>query len=176
LPFGGLPNKTAHRRSISSNLAVAIIVGTFVGVVIIGLAVAYALPPGSGGSGVFRGISISGLTLYSGPGSTSSLTHTCNVNEAQLQVYATNNSTSTIVLTNETLYGGSLSHNGTGLVPVSNGCLPISESGAAVDAGESDFVISSFPSVDLPLGSSCYVEIQFSNGQNFTQLLVAQAE
>lgn len=165
-------------RSISSNLATTIIVGIFVGLVIVGMLVAYIFPPSGSAqnSGGFQGISLSEIILYSGPGSVNSYNQTCNVNEAQLQVYATNNSTANITLTNETFWGGSLGHNATGLVPVSNGCLPISQSGASIGPGVDDLVIESYPSTNLQLATSCYVDVQFSNGQNFTQLLVAQAE
>jgi hypothetical protein len=168
--------KLAARKSISSNLATGLILGIFVGLVIIALVIVYALPPSSTSPSGFSGISLSEIILYSGPGSAISYSQGCNFNEAQLQVYATNNSTLTINLTNETLFGGSLSHNATALVPVSSGCLPISQSEAPIAAGDHDLVVSSYPNVDLPLGSNCYVRIEFSNGQNFTQLVVAQAE
>jgi hypothetical protein len=167
--------KSYQRRSISSNLLTATILGIFVGLVIIAMVVVY-LAPSSSPQAVFQGITLSGLTLYSGPGSTVSYTQGCDIYEAQLVVYATNNSTTTILLSNETFYGSNISHNGTGLVPVSGGCLPIAQSPANVSSGVDDYTISTYPSVAIPLGTSCYVELQFSNGQNFTQLVVAQAE
>jgi hypothetical protein len=173
--------RTFRRRildqsALSSNLIVGLILIAFVGLVIAGLVVAYILPSPAPTSSGFSGITVSELILYSGPGSKLSYNQGCNVNEASLQVYVTNNSTSTINLTNETFYGGYLSHNATALVPVSSGCLPIAQSIAPITAGQDDLVISSYPDVNLPLGSSCYVNIQFSNGQNLTQLLVAQSE
>lgn len=168
--------RALKKGALSSNLVVGLILVAFVGLVIFGLVEAYVLPPPPASSSGFSGISVSELILYSGPGSKLSYTQSCDVNEAQLQAYVTNNSTSTINLTNETFYGGYLTQNATALVPVSSGCLPISQSVASISAGQDDLVISSYPDVNLPLGSSCYVNIQFSNGQILTQLLVAQSE
>jgi hypothetical protein len=165
-----------QRKSISSNLAVGLILGVFVGLVVISLVVVYILPSGSSPASHFSGVSLSGITLYSGPGSTESYSQGCNVNEAQLEIYASNNSSSTVNLANVTFYGGSLSRNGTGLVPVSSGCLPISQSPAPVSSGSDDLAIDSYPSVPMPLGTSCNVLLNFNNGQNFTQLVIAQAE
>jgi hypothetical protein len=158
--------KTA-RGSISSNLATALILGVFVGLVIVGLVFAYAFPGRSNVSG-FSGITLSQVILYSGNQSSYSLTQTCN-GDSELQITLLNNSTNTIDITNITLYGGSLSRNYTVLVPVSNGCVPVSQSDPAIAPDASDYVVL-YPSVSFPLFPpvSCLADISFSDGQNFT--------
>ena len=156
--------------AISKSTALtSIIVAIFVIAVVAGLFLTYTSNTNNQPS-----FSVSQITLQSGTASTSSLNKTCS-GDSELDIYVSNTLSTTIYLKNVTIFGSSLSQNGTTLVTVSSGCLPVDESNPVIASGSNDFLIASYPDIPLPLGTLCNVEIEFSNGQNLTEALIAQA-
>lgn len=170
-PHSTLAEKIKDRRAISrSNLITSLLVGSFVVVVVVGLVLGYLVtPPNQSTSSSQSGLSFSGITLISGQASSNSLTTTCT-GDAQLDVYVTNLSPSTITMTNVTIFASRLSTNATTLVPLSNGCLPVSESTPEIQSGANDLVILTYPNIPIPPYENWNVIISFSDGQNLTQL------
>jgi hypothetical protein len=139
-----------------------------VGLVIIGLVFAYLVPAPAGSQG-FTGIYLEQVILYGGNASVYSFSQPCS-GDSQLDITLLNNSTSTISMTNITLYGGRLSENSTVLVPISNGCLPVAQNNPPISPSSSTELML-YPAADFPLfplPRNCNAEIQFSNGQNFS--------
>ena len=167
---------------ISSNIATGLIVGSFVGLVIIGLFLFYIgnpfAKPGQTSSAptttTVAPISLSSIQLFSGSASTTSFSSSCS-GDAELVVSMFNNSPNSIHITNVTIYGSSLSRNGSVLLSVqNNSCLTIAESNPTVQP-YSSYELDGFLNISLRLGTTCNMFIQFDNGQNFSQTLVAQA-
>jgi hypothetical protein len=152
-----------------SNLITSVVVGGFVILVISGLALAYLVnPPNQGTSSTTQSLYFSGLALISGSGSSNSLNTTCS-GDSNLDVYVTNSSPNTIYMTNVTISASRLSTNATTLVPLNNGCIPVSENNPAIQAGSNDLLIETYPSIAVPPYTNWNVTIDFSNGQRLTQ-------
>ncbi len=166
-------------RAVSSNLATALILSLFVGLVVIGLTFAYVLPSMQGQAQGSSGITLSDIVLYSGTASFVSYNQTCGNGQnrdAELQIYLANNSNKTVDITNISLYAGSPIQNGTALIPISNGCVPVSQTAPPIPADQNDFEVDSYPNIQLPITTECKIVVQFSNGQIFNETVLAQSE
>jgi hypothetical protein len=163
--------KFKDKRAISrSSVITSGVVGGFVVLVIVGLVLGYLLVPGGGSTTTSAGsLSFSGIILISGQSSASSLNSTC-MGDSSLEIYVTNTSPNTIAMTNVTIFASRLSTNATTLVPLSNGCLPVSENNPQIQAGANDLGILTYPNVPIPPYENWNVIINFSDGQNLTQL------
>jgi hypothetical protein len=160
---------------ISGNLFTALIVGLFVGVIIIALVWTNFLPATQQGTTV----NFQELTLYGGPASMHSYTATCLGATAQLQnggaeldLYAQNPTPNPISLQSVTIYGNGV-QNATIYIALSNSCLTISEAGVSVPAG-GDYQLSGYVSEPLAFASVYRCVVVFSNGQILNQSLIAQ--
>jgi hypothetical protein len=172
------PNSTFTRRirikqGVSqSNLITSIVVGGFVVLVVAGLVLAYLTPtPNESTSTTAQALFFSGLSLLSGSGSSNSLNATCS-GDSQLELSVTNSAPNTIYMTNVTM-SESHSTNATTLVPLSNGCIPVSENNPPIASGSNDFQILTYPSVPVPPYTSWNVTIYFSDGQTLSQLSIS---
>jgi hypothetical protein len=160
-----------------SNAVTLLIVGVFVGIVVVSLVVTYA-PLGTSETTPTTTndpITISGLTLTSGSASYESLNKTCG-EYASLQISVTNDSPNIYYLSSVTIIEyHSSKNNGTVLTPASNGCLPVSETNPEVPQGADDVLIQTYPNVTVGFPSIWNVTINFSNGQSvFQPALTAQ--
>lgn len=158
------------QRGISkSNAVTLLIVGIFVGIVVASLVLTYA-PNGSvnSSSSTTDPIFVSTLTLISGSGSSVSLNKTC-AGDTYLEIYVTNNSPNIFYLTNVTMSAYHSSAKGTVLIPLSNGCLPVSEGNPEVPQGADDVLIQTYPDVSVYPYSGWNVTVNFSNGQSLFQ-------
>jgi hypothetical protein len=165
-----LANRIKAKKAISrSNLITSIVAGGFVILVVAGLVIAYLSPPAKSNSSSTQSLYFSEITLISGSASSSSLNTTCS-GDSQLDVYVTNSSPNTIYMTNITMGSSNHAANTTTLVPLSNGCVPVSEDNPAIESGSNDLEILTYPSVPVPPYTSWNVTIDFSNGQRVTQL------
>ena len=165
-----------RRSGISGNLFTSLIVGGFVGVVVIALVWSYYLPPVQQS----RQLSFQSLTLFGGPASTHSYTTTCLGATAQLQnggaeldLYAQNPTPAPITIQNVTISGNGV-QNATVYIALSNSCLTISEAGVSVPAG-GDYQLVSYVSAPLAFASTYRCVVFFSNGQILNQSLIAQS-
>ena len=164
-----------RNAGVSSNLIAGLIVGTFVGLVVLGLILAnfgYLFFPNNTTT---QGpeITLSAYQLFSGSGSTVSYTSTCN-GDAYLVVDMYNNTPNIIHITNVTIYGSSLPHNATTLVSVSsNSCLSLTQSSPEIPPN-SDYEFVGYLTIGLQPLTNCYFLMQFDNGQQFSYLMVAQ--
>jgi hypothetical protein len=159
--------RTRRSGFSKSNAVTLLIVGIFVGIVIAALVLTYA-PSGRTSTTTNDPISVSGLTLISGTGSSASLNKTC-AGDTYLQIYVTNNSPNIYYLTNVTMIEYHTSKNSTALTPLSNGCLPVSESNPEVPQGANDVLIQTYPVASVPPYTGWNVTIIFSNGQSVFQ-------
>ncbi|HKW03996.1 MAG TPA: hypothetical protein VJN71_01735 [Nitrososphaerales archaeon] len=159
---------------LSSNLITALIVGTFVILVVVGLLIAnfgyYFFPSNTLNE---PGISFSALQIFSGTNSSISYTGSC-AGDAYLVVDMHNNTPNAIHVSNVTIYGPSLPQNATTLVTVSNNsCLPLSQSSPEIPP-DSDYQFVGYLTIPIQPFTNCYFNLQLDNGQNISQLLVAQ--
>jgi hypothetical protein len=151
-----------------------LIVGTFVILVVIGLLIAnfgyYFFPSKTTSE---PGISFSALQIFSGTNSSISYTSSC-AGDAYLVVDMHNNTPNAIHVTNVTIYGPSLPQNATTLVIVSNNsCLPLSQSSPEIPPN-SDYQFVGYLTISIQPFTNCYFNLQLDNGQDISQLLVAQ--
>ena len=165
------------RLAISTDLKIGLIIGTFVGVVVLGLVIVNLgyvfFPSTTTTNSQSPAISLSGITLYSGSPSTVSYNSTCQ-GDAIIQVYMTNNSPNILHITNATIYGSAVPHNGSALLSVSsNSCLPLSQADLALQP-DSQYILNGYLNIPLALGTTCNFQIVYDNGQSFTQILIAQ--
>lgn len=165
-----MANRIKGKQGISrSNLITSVVVGGFVILVISALVLTYLVnPPNQSTSSTAPSLYFSGITLISGSGSSNSLNTTCS-GDSQLEVYVTNSSPNTIYMTNVTISASRLSTNATTLVPISNGCLPVSENNPPIQSGSDDLLILTYPSIPVPPYTNWNVTVDFSNGQRLTK-------
>ncbi len=170
--------RLSKRRTsaISGNLFTGLIVGIFVGVVIIALVWTNYLPASQQGTQ----LSFQELTLFGGPASEHSYTATCAGATAQLQnggaeleLYAQNPTPNPITIQNVTIYGNGV-QNATVYIALPNSCLTISEAGVSVPAG-GDYQLVSYVSQPLAFATTYRCIVIFSNGQILNQSLIAQS-
>ncbi len=166
---------TDRKPRISSNLLIGLIVGIFVGLVVLGLIFAnfgyLIFPTNTTTQG--PGISFTGYELFSGSNSSISYTKACG-GDAYLVIDMHNNTPNPIHITNVTIYGSSLKQNATTLVSVSsNSCLPIAQSNPEIPAN-SDYEFVGYLSISLAYLTNCNFLIQFDSGQEFSHVMVAQ--
>lgn len=155
-----------------SNAITLLVVGVFVALVIVSLVLTYA-PSVTTATTPNDPISISALTLIAGSASSVSLNKTCG-EYASLQIYVTNNSPNIYYLSNVTIMEYHASkNNGTTLTPVSNGCLPVSQTNPEVPQGADDVLIQTYPDITVVFPSIWNVTVNFSNGQNVFQAALA---
>jgi hypothetical protein len=163
-----------RKPRISSNLLIGIVVGVFVGVVVLGLIFAnlgYLIFPNTTNGG--PAITFSGYELFSGSNSSISYTSSCR-GDAYLIVDISNNSPNSIQITNVTIYGSSLKQNASTLVSVSNNsCLPLSQANPSVP-GNSSYEFVGYLNIGLAPLTNCYFLMQFGDGQELSHLMVAQ--
>jgi hypothetical protein len=152
-----------------SNLITTIIVGGFVILVIAGLVISFLPAPSNSTTNRTQALYFSQISLISGSASSNSLNTTCK-GDSQLEIYVTNSSPETIYLTNVTMVSSSLNMNGTTLVPLNNGCIPVSEDNPAIQGGSNDLEIVTYPSLNVQPYTRWNVTASFSNGQRISQL------
>jgi hypothetical protein len=147
-------------------------VGGFVILVVVGLVISYIGPLPKSSSNTKQSLYFSQISLISGSASSASLNMTCK-GDSQLDIYVTNTSPNTIYMINVTISSSGHGANSAVLIPLSNGCLPVSEDNPAIQPGSNDLEIITYPSVLIHPYTSWNVTVDFSNGQKITQLSLA---
>ncbi|GEM_PF-2460605 len=168
--------KMSRRDGVSSNLATALIVGSFVGLVIIALVFAYSPfdhsgPSQCGGGESTTPICITSIQLYSGSPSNIESRQNCT-GDAQIVVEGENLSNNTYHVSKVVITGGSSHVNATALVPVSNSCLTLKDANPAIPPGFFSFV--GYISQPLVFGQEYNYSISFDDGQVQSGALIAQ--
>jgi hypothetical protein len=159
------------KKAVSKSILVAE-VALIVFVAVVGVALYYSFLPGQTNT-QDASVSIQNLTLLSGSPSTHSVAQSCQ-GDAIIEMDLFNSGSSDVHVSNIVLSSSSLARNASILVTVSNSCLTLSESNPVVAAGSS-YLFDGYVDSPLPFGSSYHYLIEFSNGQNFTGVLVAQS-
>ena len=155
------------RSALSSNLITAVVVGGFVGVVVMALVWVNFVPAVP----TANQLNFQELALFGGSQSTISLNSTC-IGDAQLEVNVQNLTPNPVQIQNVTIWGSGIT-NATVLVVVSNSCLPLSESNPAVPTGGS-YQLVGYVTAPLRYTSLYNYYIGFSNGQSLNGSLIAQ--
>ncbi len=159
--------KDKANSALSSNLKVGLIVGTFVGVVVIALALSVMLPPASQGSSV----SLQSISLFSGSASAHSFTTSCQ-GDAKFEIYFENPTSQPIGVSQTVVYGGPILRNDSVLLSGSNSCLYVSEVNPQLGQGSTFF--DGYVNGSLAFGTVYDYTIVLSNGQVFNGTLIAQ--
>lgn len=162
--------RLSNRRklAISNNIFTGLIVGVFVGVVVIALLWTNYLPA----SQQSNQISFQQFALFGGRASVHSYNATC-AGAAELELYAQNPTPNPITLQSVTIYGNGV-QNATIYIALPNSCLTISEAGISVPAG-GDYQLLGYISEQLTFTSTYQCVIIFGNGQILNQSLIAQS-
>jgi hypothetical protein len=168
--------KLKSKKGISrSNAVTALVLVTFVGIVVVALVLTYVLPSiePARTTTTSSGLYFAGLMLVSGASSSSSFNKTC-LGDAYLELYVTNLSATPVNLTSVAISSSGIV-NATSLIALSNGCLPISEVEPTVQVGANDYLVQTYPNVPVAPYTIWNVTIEFSDGQTLVQRgLVAQ--
>jgi len=157
-----------RKGAISNNLFTGLIVGVFVGVVVIALVWTNFLPA----SQQSTQLSFQELALFGGLASTHSYNVTC-AGAAQLELYAQNPTPDPITIQSVTIYGNGV-QSATVYIALTNSCLTISEVGVSVPAG-GDYQLLGYVNEQLTFASTYRCVVIFSNGQILNQSLIAQS-
>lgn len=160
--------RLSKRRALSSNLFTGLIVGGFVGVVVIALAWTNYLPT----SQQSNQLSFQQFALFGGPASMHSYNATC-AGAAQLELSAQNPTPNPITLQNITISGSGVT-NATIYIALSNSCITISEAGVSIPAG-ADYQLVGYVNQKLAFASTYRCLVIFGNGQILNQSLIAQS-
>lgn len=155
------------KRAISSNILVGLIVGLFVGAVVVALVVVNLFP-----SQQSNELSFQGFSLFSGSSSVQSYTSKCQ-GDAIFEFNVINPSQSSVKVLNIVISGSTLQHNASTLVVVSNGCLPLSQGNPLIPP-DTNYQFVGYVDTPLQFGATYSCLIELGNGQNLTQVLIAQ--
>ena len=157
-----------RKLAISNNLFTGLIVGIFVGVVVVALLWTNYLPA----SQQSNQISFQQFALFGGNASTHSFNATC-AGAAQLELYAQNPTPNPISIQSVTIYGNGV-QNATIYIALTNSCLTISEAGVSVPAG-GDYQLLGYVNEQITFTSTYRCIVIFGNGQILNQSLIAQS-
>jgi hypothetical protein len=161
--------RLGKREGISGNLFTGLIVGAFVGIVIIALVwTNYLQVPQQQGTQ----LSFQQLALFGGSASQHSLTNGCS-GAAQLEVYAQNPTPAPVTIQSVLVYGSGV-QGATVYISLTNACLTISEAGVSVPAG-GDYQLVGYVNQSLAFTSVYTCVITFGNGQVLNDSVIAQS-
>ena len=161
--------RPGKRNAISRNLFTGLIVGAFVGVVIIALVwTNYLQVPQEEGTQ----LSFQQLALFGGAASHHSLASSC-LGAAQLEVYTENPTPAPVSIQSVLIYGSGV-QGATVYISLTNACLTLGEAGASVPAG-GDYQLVGYVNGSLVFTSVYRCIITFGNGQVLNQSLIAQS-
>ncbi len=155
--------------AISSNLLTGTIVGGFVGIVV--LALVWTSMGGVTPSTQMQ-LSFNEFALFGGSLSTHSLNSTCG-GGAQLEVSIQNPTNENVTVENAVISGSGV-NNATVYLIISNSCLTIQEASPVISS-RGDYLLEGYVNAPIKYTASYVVFIQFSNGQNVTQSVLAQS-
>jgi hypothetical protein len=160
--------KPKATSAFSSNLLTALLVGSFVSVVVIALVWANVTPGNPAGTT----LDFQEAALFAGNPSTRSLNAQCS-GAAELEVYINNPAPYPVTIQNVTISGSNLKQNATVLLIVSNSCLTVSESAPSVPNG-GDYELDGYVTASIVPYATYHCFVYFSNGQILNQTLDAQ--
>ena len=106
--------------------------------------------------------------MISGTDSTNSFNASCS-GDAYLELAVSNLTSNPISITNVTIFATRMQTNATALIPLSNGCIPVSEARPEISSGANQYLVVTYPNVPIPPFTQWNVTFVFSNGQTLTQ-------